>query len=217
MSLALWTATSIAAVEQRVFDLLDEQTLGAGLAERPGLQPIAVRLDGDDLDLRAGLLEAASPTVLACHSARRLPRVPIRIGGAHERGALLAGAGVGSGFARCSSAAEPEQAGSAPRRRPRGRLVADRLQLFGRREQQLLDDQPGDLVDAGAGFRWQAGELGLEPQQLGLADASKRWRSATTVGMTLARLHPGHEPGHFVGDDRLGTRQLAGRVAPGSP
>ena len=50
MSFALCTATSTAPLEQRVFDLLDEQPLAAGLAERPRLQPIAVRLDRDDLD-----------------------------------------------------------------------------------------------------------------------------------------------------------------------
>ena len=99
-------------VEQRVFDLLDEQTLGAGLAERPGLQPIAVRFDGDDLDLRAGLLEEGS------HS-RGLPEGEAAAAGpdpnrraAHERGALLAGPGAEADRC-CSSAASRNRRFSA--------------------------------------------------------------------------------------------------------
>ena len=56
------------AVEQRVFDLLDEQPLAADLDERRVLQPIAGGLDDDDLD-------AARPR---CFEQRRDGRAPAR-------------------------------------------------------------------------------------------------------------------------------------------
>ena len=57
----------------------------------------------------------------------------------------------------------------------RGRLlVAERLELLGRREQQLLDDEVRNLVDTGArfvaGLGRQARQLEVEPVELGAAD-----------------------------------------------
>ena len=48
--------------------------------------------------------------------------------------------------------------------------VAERLQLLGRRQQQLLDDQVRDLVDARAGLGRQRRQLEVEPLELGAAD-----------------------------------------------
>ena len=57
MSLALWTARSMAPREQRVLDFLDEQPLAAHLGQRRVLQPIARRLDDADLARAAAALE----------------------------------------------------------------------------------------------------------------------------------------------------------------
>ena len=55
-------------VEQRVFDLLDEQPLVADVSDRRRLQPVARRLDDDELDVDAGGLEPR----------RHRPRLPQR-------------------------------------------------------------------------------------------------------------------------------------------
>ena len=55
-------------VEQRVFDLLDEQPLGADFRDRRRLQPVAGCLDDDELDVHAGGFEPR----------RHRPRLPQR-------------------------------------------------------------------------------------------------------------------------------------------
>ena len=74
------------------------------------------------------------------------------------------------------------------------RFVADRLELLGRRQQQLLDDQPGDLVDAGARLGRQPRQLRFEPQQLGLPDRLEALAQRDDRRDDLARLHPRSEP-----------------------
>src|SRR5437763_10281114 len=49
-------------------------------------------------------------------------------------------------------------------------LVGKRLQLFGGLEEQLLDDQPRDLVDARARFGRQRTKLAFEALQLRAAN-----------------------------------------------
>ena len=129
-------------------------------------------------------------TVRACHSASWLPRVPMRSGECISRG----GAAIRVLVAALGGAAprrQPEQPVQRVRIGRDERLVADRLQLFGRRQQQLLDDQPGDLVDAGARLGRQPGELRLEPCQLRLADRLEPLAQRHHGRDDLARLQPG--------------------------
>ena len=69
--------------------------------------------------------------------------------------------------------------------------------------------QAGDLVDAGAGFRRQAGHLRLEAAQLRLPDALEPLPQADDRRDDLARLQPLREARHFLVDDGFGARQLA--------
>src|SRR5258706_11496591 len=48
--------------------------------------------------------------------------------------------------------------------------AAERLELLGRRQQQLLDDEVRDLVDAGARLRRERRQLEVEPLQLRAPD-----------------------------------------------
>ena len=172
MSFALWTARSISPLEQRVLDFLDEQPLAAGFGQRRALQPIAGRLDDDDLDARARAPASRAATVCACQaragcracrSAALGPSPP-----ADLRGAVRLGRGSSLLLRR-----EAEQPVQRVGVRDDGRLVADRLELLGRRQQQLLDDQLRDLVDARARLGRQAGELRLEPLQLRLGGSPR--------------------------------------------
>ena len=61
-------------------------------------------------------------------------------------------------------------AASAPPRRRRPSRVAERLQLLGRRQQQLLDDQPRDLVDARARFGGSADSFSSSRSSSALPD-----------------------------------------------
>ena len=80
--------------------------------------------------------------------------------------------------------------------------------MLGRREQQLLDEQARHLVDARARLRRQAAELGLEPRELGLADAFEALPQRHDRRHDLARLQPRRKARDFLVDDRLGAREL---------
>src|SRR2546425_9311136 len=109
---------------------------------------------------RASAMRA--PTAFACHNASWLPRVPRRspvvggtasartvVPGPKERldttGLLLA---LGLFFRLLLR--EPEQSRERLGVRADRLRVAERFQLLGRCQQQLLDDEVGDLVDARA-------------------------------------------------------------------
>ena len=195
MSLLLWTARSIVAAQQRVLDFLHEQALAADLRERRLLQPVAARLDDDDLARRS----ARSSTRAAARA--RLPERELTAAGAEAElvhaDLPVAGAGRRAGEPRSG----PASALAAVRRRRArtarvervgvrahaGRVV-DGLELFGRREQQLLDHQPGDLVDARPRLGRQPGELRLRaararpggsPRTAAAARRRSEWRRAT--------------------------------------
>ena len=151
------------AAQQRVFDFLDEQPLAADLGQRRILQAIARRLDHDDAGTagrRAAAMrrgDARSPATAragcrACRaearwsrhdgqSAGRVLRARERLDSpvCTRRGLVVRRLAVGSG----RLVAEAEQ----PRQRFGVRAdrvgVAERLQLLGRRQQQLFDDAGG--------------------------------------------------------------------------
>ena len=154
-------------------------------------------------------------TVRACHSASWLPRVPMRSGECISRG----GSAIRAVFAAPRRTAPRRRArtgGSGrPSRRDQG-LVADRLQLLGRRQQQLLDEELRDLVDAGARLGRQAGQLRLEPRQLRLADRLEPLAQRDDGRDDFARLQPRAELRDLFPDDRFGPLQLARCGASGS-
>ena len=133
----------------------------------------------------------------------------------HDAADLCAGVRIGGG-ARLLFGREPEQAVQRLGVGGNGRLVADRLELFGRRQQQLLDDEAGDLVDAGARLRRKPGQLRLEPQQLRLADRLEPLAQRDHRRDDVARLHPRHEPGHFavtIASARVSSAQRRARFS----
>jgi hypothetical protein len=68
------------------------------------------------------------------------------------------------------------------------RSIADRLKLFGRRQQQLFDDESGNLVEASPRLQRQRRELRLEPGQFRAADGLETLTQRDKRGDDLARL-----------------------------
>ena len=90
--------------------------------------------------------------------------------------------------------------------------VAERLELLGRREQELFHDQAGDFVDSRARFvrLREAGELVVEPFELGAPDVLAVLPQRDDGRHRAARSQPGAELVEFLGDDRFGARDFAG-------
>src|SRR5438094_906763 len=117
-------------------------------------------------------------TAFACQSASWLPRVPRRravVGTASARPAVpgpkerldTTGLLLALGLFFRLLLREPEQSRERLGVRADGLRVAERLQLLGWRQQQLLDDEVRDLVDARARLWRQRRHLELEPLELG--------------------------------------------------
>ena len=186
MSFALCTARSIVAAQQRVLDLLDEQPFAADL--RRAARPAAGRrrLDDDDLAGDAGAAARRAATACACHSASWLPRVPIRSGArASSTAACSAGCSrsVALGLLVLADRLSANSRFSASAYAAT-RFVADRLQLFGRRQQQLLDDQARDLVDRRAPRAAAPTASARAARARPAGSPRSAARSATTVGTT---------------------------------
>ena len=111
-------------------------------------------------------------TVLACHNASALPRVPMRhvvvIGASRPRGGGVSARAASVGRRILVEREEAPQGGRAGIHRL---VIVDGLELFGGREEQLFDHQAGDLVDAGTRVGSEAGEPGREALQFGLTHA----------------------------------------------
>ena len=144
------SASSISFTNSRLPPISDERRLG---------QPVARRLDDDDLAVDAGVLlqqrgDGVAPETAraGCRGSRASawPSSRACVVGAPASASSPASAALGAVSSR-----EPEQ--------PVDRfgvghlrfLVGQRLELLGRLEQQLLDDQPRHLVDARARLRRQ--------------------------------------------------------------
>src|SRR2546426_2747064 len=161
-------------------------------------------------------------TAFACQSASWLPRVPRRravvggtasarpaVPGPKERldttGLLLA---LGLFFRLLLR--EPEQSRERLGVRADRLRVAERFQLLGRRQQQLLDDEVRDLVDARARLRRKGRHLELEPLELCAPDRLEALPQRNHGWNRAARSKPGAEALDFLADDRFGPRHFAG-------
>ena len=223
-SLVLCTARSIDPASSASSISLTNRRLPAHRrhvsASAASLSAIARRADDHDL---AGLADRLEP-------ARHFPRLPQRQRAAagadperpsqnahdptNSRGPLPAGGGPGSSSSSSSLAiAEREQVAEGVRVRALQLLIGQRLELLGRRDQQLLDDQARDLVDAGPRLRRQPGDLRLQAIELGAADRLEALAQRDDGRHRRARARPRHEALDFLVDDRLGARRLA--AAPG--
>ena len=120
-----------------------------------------------------------------------------------ERGASLSGP-LALGRRRARTAAS-----SASAYAPTVSGVAERLELLGRRQQQLLDDEVRDLVDARPRLGRQRRQLELEPLELRAADRLEPLPQRDDGRDRAARAEPAAELLDFLGDDRLGARDLA--------
>src|SRR5262245_52296626 len=145
-------------------------------------------------------------TVRACHNASWLPRVPRRSSGmsegsfARERLDLPIGA-----FPRAiAGVAQSEEPGQCFRIRADGVGIGHRFELFGRGEEQLLDNQARDLVDASAGLRRQRRELEVEPIEFRAPDGFEplpQWHNGRD---RVPRSEPGSKFLNVFGDDAVG-------------
>ena len=193
------------AVEQRVLDLActNSRLPPASRRAARSLQPIA-RRRMTTISRRGSPIapRARAATSSACHSAsgcracrceRPSARVALTItpsSSARPRSAARAGAGSGVVLVVVAGR-DPGRArtGGSGRRRTSSAAPRDRrsaFELLGRRDQQLLDDQPRDLVDAGPRLgrqRRRSSAAGDRARRWRIA--SKRWRSATTVGIAV--------------------------------
>ena len=143
----------------------------------------------------AGLRRCCAATALACHSASWLPRVPSRSSSWRRVWLDRAlAARMRADAARPSSPAARARSVDASSPRPNSRSSASvyaptvsaspsALSCSVGVEQQLLDDQARDLVDARARFGRQARDsLNSSRSSSARRIASNRCRSATTVG-----------------------------------
>src|SRR3954452_5694048 len=170
------SASSISFTNSRLPPTSDS---GASCSRSPDVRITTISHGGPP----AAAMRAA--TVFACHNASWLPRVPSR-----SVAVIVARRRDDDRRSRrsprlpsCAFAIARERLHFPPfvfgeREQPRQRLgvhrhrlgIGQRLELFGWREQQLLDNQVGDLVDARACFRRQRRQLEIEPFELGAAD-----------------------------------------------
>ena len=128
------------AAEQRVLDLLDEEPLAAGLRQRRVLEPVAGCLDRHQLRARSAILDEPRDgsrlpeRELAAARPDPQSRHETALGFLFSRPALLV-------------SGEPEEPVERVGVGDDQPLVTDRLELFGRGQQQLLDDKVRDLFD----------------------------------------------------------------------
>src|SRR5262249_59452088 len=90
-----------------------------------------------------------------------------------------------------------------------GVRIANRLQLLGRCEQQLLDNQVRDLVHARASVWRQRRQLEVQSLELGPADVLESLTERDDGGNRAARSEPRAEPIDFLADNGFGARDLA--------
>ena len=143
--------------------------------------------------------------------SRHQRRVAVCSNGSTRPIARVRAAGSPLALGRRRPVAEAEQPRQRFGVRADGVGVAERLELLGRRQQQLLDDQVRDLVDARArASGGSADSLKSSRSSSARRIASNRWRSATTVGIAPRERSQAPNLLDFLGDDRLGARDLAG-------
>src|SRR5262249_9551327 len=121
-------------------------------------------------------------TVVACHSASWLPRVPMRTSrrastGSATRAARRAGLGARERLDAAAWSAvgirgfEPEQACQGVRIGDYGvRIAAERLQFFRRTQKEFLDHESRDILNAFARLGRKRGEFWREPFEFRPAD-----------------------------------------------
>ncbi len=203
MSLLLWTARSISLRSSASSISLTNSRLpptsdsGASCSRSPvvlivtmrqGGPPVAAIRAATALRLPEGELAAArSESEFASHVATQ--RDGRAAGCDAERFDVALGS---SGFG------QPEQAGQRFGVRADRFRVAERLQLFGRRQQQLLDDEVRDFVDPRARFRRQRRQLEVEPIELGPANRFELLTKRDDGRDGAARPEPRAELVHFL-------------------